>query len=112
MNPENKIQAVGELLPAAMADLMRAFIEKKDLEARAQIRLQMKALLDFASADTVFPKNPLTPPPKGPEIGFGGGMGVMGVNNGQAPQYGLATPLSPAVPIPAPQVIDNAELLG
>jgi hypothetical protein len=45
-------------LPALMDELMKEFIEKKDLTARSQIRLRMKALLDFAHVDTTYPPNP------------------------------------------------------
>lgn len=45
-------------LPALMAELMKEFIEKKDLTTRSQIRLRMKALLDLVHVDTTYPPNP------------------------------------------------------
>lgn len=41
--------------PDAMRELMQQFIENKDLNARAAIRLRMKALLDMVSVDTAYP---------------------------------------------------------
>lgn len=46
-------------MPDVMGSLMREFILKKDITSRIQIRLRMKALLDFAGVDTEYPSNPL-----------------------------------------------------
>lgn len=53
-----ELSAALERLPALMGELMKTFIEKKDLTTRSQIRLRMKALLDFAHVDTTYPPNP------------------------------------------------------
>jgi hypothetical protein len=52
------IEKALESAPDVMAALMKEFVEKKDVDARALIRVRMKALLDFVSVDTVFPPNP------------------------------------------------------
>ena len=48
--------------PKIMAELTRAFIEKKDLKSRVQIRLRIKAILDLLSVDTEYPAS-ATPKP-------------------------------------------------
>lgn len=53
-----KIKAMIEGAPDTMAELMRAFIDSKDLNTRVKIRLRMKALLDLVAVDTVYPKVP------------------------------------------------------
>lgn len=57
--PDVVIQDALNRAPETMAALMRKFIEKKDVDTRVQVKMQMKALLDFASVDTTFPENPL-----------------------------------------------------
>lgn len=57
--PDVVIQDALLRAPETMAALMRKFIEKKDVDTRVQVKMQMKALLDFASVDTTFPQNPL-----------------------------------------------------
>lgn len=44
--------------PDVMADLMKQFIANTELNARARIRLRMKALLDLVSVDTSYPPVP------------------------------------------------------
>jgi len=56
MGPE--MAKFAERAPAVMAELMQQFIEKKSLVERAKIRLQVKALQDFFSADTKYPPVP------------------------------------------------------
>lgn len=57
--PDAVIQDALVRAPETMAALMRKFIDKKDVDTRVQVKMQMKALLDFASVDTTFPENPL-----------------------------------------------------
>jgi hypothetical protein len=57
--------ALGQV-PMLMAELMKEFIENKDLNSRVQIRSRMKALLDFAFVDTVWPTNPIMKKGEGP----------------------------------------------
>ena len=45
-------------LPEAMADLMRAFLRDRSMEARTKTRMRIKALLDLASVDTEYPDVP------------------------------------------------------
>lgn len=111
---ENTLEKLGNLLPAAMADLMKEFEEKKNLNDRVQIRLRMKALLDFASANTEFPPNPITQKdPRaqdnlGMHVGTGGAFAP--IINTQAP--GGYTALASPVPIPAARPVDNSDILG
>ncbi len=48
--------------PDVMADLMKQFIANTELNARARIRLRMKALLDLVSVDTSYPPVPALNP--------------------------------------------------
>lgn len=50
-------------LPALMAELTKEFIEKKDLNTRVQIRCRMRALLDLAFVDTIWPGNAMKKDP-------------------------------------------------
>lgn len=52
-------------LPALMAELTREFIENRDLNARVQIRMRMRAILELAFVDTIWPTNALKKPPPG-----------------------------------------------
>lgn len=56
---EKQIQAAIDAAPDVMAALVRQYIEKKDVDARVQVKMRMKAVLDFLSVDTTFPPNPL-----------------------------------------------------
>ena len=49
-------------VPDIMGELMKDFVERRDLNSRAQIRLRMKALLDLFSADTGYPPIPALSP--------------------------------------------------
>lgn len=52
-DPQDKpVPTFEDQAPVMMAQLMREFIAGKSLEARTKLRLRMKALLDFFSADT------------------------------------------------------------
>lgn len=57
--PEQVIKDGLDRTPEMMAALMKIFIQKKDVDSRVQIKMQMKALLDLASVDTTFPENAL-----------------------------------------------------
>ena len=52
-------------LPALMAELTREFIENRDLNARVQIRMRMRAILELAFVDTIWPTNALKKPAPG-----------------------------------------------
>jgi hypothetical protein len=56
--PGPEFEAFAAMAPALAAELMREFIERKNLNERAQIRLKVKALQDFFSADTGYPPVP------------------------------------------------------
>jgi hypothetical protein len=81
-------------VPDIMGELMKDFVERRDLNSRAQIRLRMKALLDLFSADTGYPPIPALSPSS--RMGRGafaaGGNDYMG-----APAYQVA----PAPPLRA-----------
>lgn len=53
-----KTKAAIDSAPEMMAELMREFIDHKELNARVKIRLRMKALLDLVAVDTQYPKSP------------------------------------------------------
>lgn len=60
-------KAYRETAPEMMAELMREWLQKRSLNERAKIRLKMKAILDFHSVDTEYPKQPAMPAPgRGP----------------------------------------------
>lgn len=46
---------VDEAAPGVMADLIREFQKNKDYNARTKLRLRIKGLLDYLSADTEYP---------------------------------------------------------
>jgi hypothetical protein len=119
-----KLKAAVDAIPDVMAELTRDFVEKKDLNARVQVRLRMKALLDFLSADTEYPPNPIVDGKKGP-AGFAADQQMQspayaagGVVNGNSVFTGtgmnISAPIaiSAPVPIPAAQPIDNTDILG
>lgn len=58
MVEDSRIAAVLEDIPGLMKALTEEFIAKTELSERAKIRLRMKALLDFVSVDTTYPKIP------------------------------------------------------
>lgn len=102
--PDAVIQDALLRAPETMAALMRKFIDKKDVDSRVQVKMQMKALLDFASVDTTFPENPLPDSkvkpaqdlvgaapmiaPVAPGGVFGHGMAVHGMNEQAAAPAG------------------------
>lgn len=53
--PGDHLKLVLEKAPELMAELMRQFIDKKDLNSRTALRLRMKALLDLVAVDTQYP---------------------------------------------------------
>jgi len=57
VSDESKLALLVETMPGAMAELVRDFTTKKELNARVEIRMRIKAVLDFLSADTVQPTN-------------------------------------------------------
>lgn len=70
----DRVACVLEDIPGLMKALTEQFIAKTELSERAKIRLRMKALLDFVSVDTTYPKVPNldgrpTPAPPVPAIG-------------------------------------------
>jgi hypothetical protein len=58
-------------MPAVMQQLMADFSKSKDFNSRAKIKQKMKALLDFAAADTEYPAGlqPQKPKQGGWELG-------------------------------------------
>ena len=64
----DQAQVFDGMLPDTMKDLMQQFLLRKDINSRVQIKFRMKALLDYAAADTEYPVNPLTAPDKVPTI--------------------------------------------
>jgi hypothetical protein len=79
----DKMKALVEGAPDTMAELMRAFIQTKDLNARVKIRLRMKALLDIVAVDTVYPKVPARDMDHGGGF-MGGGRPRLAVGHGYA----------------------------
>jgi len=122
MRDDSKLRLLIETMPAAMAELVKDFTDKRELNARVEIRMRIKAVLDFLSADTVHPPNPLlTKAGKGPVQDAVMGSTAMeptgtGANIGftQSPVFGSAyAPLATPVPLGAVQpVMDNSEVLG
>jgi hypothetical protein len=60
-----ELDATFAQLPALMAELTREFIENRDLNARVQIRMRMRAILDLAFVDTIWPTNSVKKPAAG-----------------------------------------------
>lgn len=56
--PTPKFDALIEASPEMMSELMKEFVDGKDYNARAKIRMKMKILLDLASVDTKYPDIP------------------------------------------------------
>lgn len=113
------VDSLVELLPEAMADLMREFVAKRDLNSRVEARYRMKALLDFASADTEYPPSPMKDPSgqareAALNIGMGTGTGFQQQNATVAPLFAGGNPivLPEAVPVPGARRIDNGDILG
>lgn len=111
-----KIQACIASAPAMMAELMKEFIEKKDLNDRVKIRLRMKALLDLVAVDTKYPRNPaIDGAPGRPRNGgfMAAPLPVMGDNLGGEMARRLDDGLGGAIqPVPGAERIDNADVLG
>lgn len=104
------LKAALETMPEVMAALMREFIAKKDVTTRIQIRLRMKALLDFAGVDTEYPPNPLKKSEARAEPAREAAMrdgAQLGLQAYAGPGDGAATP-----PPPPPRVgIDNSNIV-
>lgn len=68
-------------LPEHFADLMKLYIENKNFDDRAKIRVNMKIALDIASVDTVYPAEI---PKKQEQMLIGGGIaaGRLQLQNG------------------------------
>lgn len=91
--PGPMMEALAQDAPKIMAELMTHFIERRDLNSRAQIRLRMKALLDLFSADTGYPAIPSISTARMDRDGFGPVQ--------QAPAY-----VRPAPPLHAAGEVD------
>lgn len=111
-----RMQACIESAPAMMAELMKEFIEKKDLNDRVKIRLRMKALLDLVAVDTKYPRNPAIDGAAGRPRN--GGFAVapqpiigdnLGAEMGRRLDDGLGGPIQP---VPGAERIDNGDVLG
>ena len=122
MGDESKLQLLVETMPGAMAELVKDFTSKKELNARVEIRMRIKAVLDFLSADTVHPPNPmLSKGPKGPAqdavftgTGIDAGGTAANATFAQSPIFSAGySPLATPVPLaPVQPVMDNSEVLG
>lgn len=106
------LKAALETIPEVMAALMREFIAKKDVTTRIQIRLRMKALLDFVGVDTEYPPNPLkksearAEPAREAAMRDGAQLGLQAY-----PAVGVAEQAA-APPPPPPRVgIDNSNIV-
>lgn len=95
-------------LPLLMGELMKEFIENKDLNHRVQVRCRMKALLDLAFVDTIWPTNPAMQKGPGPTPARDMAM----ADSGPAPSANVgiyATSPVQAVPgAPVPVEADNS----
>ncbi len=116
-----KLKAAVDAIPDVMAELTREFVEKKELTSRVQVRMRMKALLDFLSADTEYPPNPLVDGKKAPMQDnfvqaqpsvFTGSQGGLGFGTGTTLNMANPVAIPMAVPIPSALPIDNADILG
>lgn len=104
-------------MPDVMAALMKDFILNKDITSRIQVRLRMKALLDFAGVDTEYPPNPLikkeaenvAQPARDAAMQDGRAAGLQYAAPGQVMANGATECAMPETP---PRVgIDNAEIV-
>lgn len=70
-------------LPEHFADLMKLYIENKNFDDRAKIRVNMKIALDIASVDTVYPAEiPKKPVQLGLQADYLGGNRLIAQANG------------------------------
>lgn len=93
-------------LPRLMAELTRQFIENRDLNARVQIRLRMRSLLDFVFVDTIWPANSVKKPEPGSAREAAIAMDGAGV---VTPRLSMAPQIYPPVEV---QAIPGAENLA
>jgi hypothetical protein len=130
MRGDSKLALLIGTMPEAMAELIQDFTAKKDLNARVEIRMRIKAVLDFLSADTIHPPNPmLSKGPKGPVQDAvqaaltGASGGGLGDSTGTAANVSFQTqpgvfgsaysPIATPVALgPVQPVMDNSEVLG
>lgn len=113
--------ALGQL-PTLMAELMKDFIEKKELTARVQIRRRMKALLDLVWVDTVHPPNPSLEKKAGPGAAREAVLNMAPMDNATAQPYAIQPVLGGGLggvgyvaPVPGARRADedpNVEILG
>jgi hypothetical protein len=114
-----KIKTMLDAAPDTMAELMRQFIESKDLNTRVKIRLRMKALLDLVAVDTVYPKLPARDMDQGRGIGRGRPyepmvpalQGPMDVQAEMDHRVGEGVG-GGVLPVPGAEAIQNDDVLG
>jgi len=103
-----ELEAMLAQLPGLMAELTKEFIEKKDLNERVHIRMRMRALLDLAFVDTIWPTNAL----KKPEPGSAREMAMAdpaqtGIFGQQQPNPIQVYAPAPVQPVPGAEQPDN-----
>ena len=100
-----ELQEMLERLPAVMGELMNEFIKHKDLNKRVEIRYRMKALLDLAFVDTIWPTNPAVKKSDGPTPARDAAMdgAQMGHNN-----VGVFAPVA-VQPVPGAAVPEQSD---
>lgn len=108
-----------KIAPSVMADLMKQFIEKKNFNDRIALRLKMKALLDFASADTEYEPNPILQkekadtPARDAAMGPAFGVALPRVDTPYVQAVAGIQPVAEPVPIAgAHDLMDNSGILG
>src|SRR5574342_341711 len=94
---------ITELAPAYFSELMKQFIEKKELTDRQKIRRRVRALLDLFSADTKWPtdKGPRQERPGRNPFGLHQGPAFMCARE-RGPEDDRAEPQPPMGAGPAP----------
>ena len=98
--PGPLVEALREQAPDIMAELMRSFIRAKDLNSRARVRMQMKAMLDLFSTDTEWPPVPaLNDAQRMAQGDFGEVMGLPARRAQYQPYPGMV-PVRPPGPVP------------
>lgn len=105
------LQAALDSMPEVMAALMKQYIEKKDVTSRTDVRLRMKALLDFAGVDTEYPPNPLLKKEasQGPQLARDAVIAdAQGLIQGM-PYHGQSAEVPGPAPLPR-RGIDNSDI--
>ncbi|MCI0547387.1 MAG: hypothetical protein L0027_08885 [Candidatus Rokubacteria bacterium] len=97
-----EMEALRGRAPAIMAELMDRFIAARELNGRARVRMQMKAMLDLFSVDTEYPPVPALNEEQALAQRMGDALGIprRGARYvaGQPPQIGVGHPVPPMAP--------------